>query len=150
VQGSHHGPTTPEKSKVHKAERFAAFANDVLRKEATVARKRGAQPGNTNALKHGFYAKHQRSGEVLDLAGVEGLQDEIGMYRILLRRLFEYADQPEMTLEGWMDILESAGLGFTRLSGLIRVQKLLGSGGGDMAEALSEALKEVTSKYKSG
>jgi hypothetical protein len=128
VQGSHHGPTTPEKSKVHKAERFAAFANDVLRKEATVARKRGAQPGNTNALKHGFYAKHQRSGEVLDLDGVEGLQEE-------------------MTLEGWMDILETAGLGFSRLSGLIRVQKQLGAGGNDVAEALSEALKEVKIKY---
>ena len=34
---------------------------------ASPSRKRGAQPGNTNALKHGFYARAYRSGELNDL-----------------------------------------------------------------------------------
>jgi len=53
-------------------------------------RPRGAQPGNTNALKHGFYAKHFNQLELSDLetALSGGLDNEIEMLRVAQRRTF--------------------------------------------------------------
>ena len=43
-------------------------------------RKRGGQPGNLNALKHGFYAGGMTRDEVKGLARIgEGLMDEINL-----------------------------------------------------------------------
>ena len=43
----------------------------------TAKRNRGAQPGNVNALKHGFYSQQFRNGELADLDSFEdtNLQD---------------------------------------------------------------------------
>ena len=54
-------------------------------------RPRGAPPGNRNALKHGFYARKLKRS---DLSGIEtcddaGLQDEIAMLRVFIRRVIE-------------------------------------------------------------
>ena len=52
-------------------------------------KKRGGQPGNTNALKHGFYTKNFSLAERRGLQATEGvaLGDEIGLLRVLIRRL---------------------------------------------------------------
>ena len=51
-------------------------------------RKRGGQPGNTNALKHGFYADVFNETEIEEIAYVrEGLVDEINLLRVALKRL---------------------------------------------------------------
>jgi hypothetical protein len=54
-------------------------------------RKRGGQPGNTNAIKHGFYAKNFSLAECRGLQATEGvvLGDEIGLLRVLIRRFAE-------------------------------------------------------------
>jgi hypothetical protein len=54
-------------------------------------RKRGGQPGNTNALKHGFYTKNFSLAERRGLQAVEGvvLGDEIALLRVLIRRFAE-------------------------------------------------------------
>jgi hypothetical protein len=46
---------------------------------------RGGQPGNTNALKHGFYSRRFRDIEFsdLDVITVADLQNEIAMMRVL-------------------------------------------------------------------
>ncbi len=51
-------------------------------------KKRGGQPGNTNALKHGFYTKNFSLTERRSLQEIEGvvLSDEIGLLRVLIRR----------------------------------------------------------------
>lgn len=56
-------------------------------------RRRGGQPGNINALKHGFYTRRFTQ---TDLAGVEstdyhGLMEEIAIIRLYARRLIELA-----------------------------------------------------------
>ena len=54
-------------------------------------KKRGGQPGNTNALKHGFYTKQFSITERRGLQEIEGvvLSDEIGLLRVLIRRFAE-------------------------------------------------------------
>lgn len=55
-------------------------------------RKRGAPPGNKNALKHGFYSKSLTEAERLELEkarSVEGLDDEIALLRVKIQSLIE-------------------------------------------------------------
>ncbi len=111
-------------------------------------RKRGGQPGNKNALKHGFYSPGFRPNEAADLEEVAGdihLTDEISMMRVIIRRVFERAEECA-GLEEWSMLLGSLGSASTRLAGLLRTQKLLDGGGSDVADALSQALREVTSE----
>jgi hypothetical protein len=54
-------------------------------------KKRAAQPGNLNALKHGFYTRRVSRS---DLTGLEttqfnGLQAKIDLLRLLTRRLID-------------------------------------------------------------
>jgi hypothetical protein len=55
-----------------------------------MSRNKGAQPGNTNALKHGFYSRFFKEGEVTDLSSLApDLTDEIAMLRVITRRLLD-------------------------------------------------------------
>ena len=108
-------------------------------------RKRGAQPGNMNALKHGFYSRSFRAMEGIDLSCMsEGLVDEIALMRIMVRRVFEAANTENNDLEEWSGLLGTLGLATTRLAYLLKVQKVIAGGNGnDIAAALSEALKDI-------
>ena len=54
-------------------------------------RRRGGQPGNTNAVKHGLYSRKFDPEEVEALSGMqEGLQDEIDLMRVMISRLLDY------------------------------------------------------------
>ena len=53
-------------------------------------RKKGAQPGNCNALKHGFYSRVLTQAELLSLqqaVSVEGLDAEIAILRLKICHL---------------------------------------------------------------
>ena len=53
-------------------------------------RKRGAQPGNQNARKLGFYSKHFTPGQMKQLKGAAALKDlgpEIALLRVKLNSL---------------------------------------------------------------
>ena len=57
-------------------------------------RRRGGQPGNTNAVKHGLYSSKFSPDEAENLTGMrEGLQDEIDLMRVNISRLMEYCEQ---------------------------------------------------------
>lgn len=107
-------------------------------------RRRGGQPGNSNAAKHGFYSKHFKRGELddLDLALDTPLDDEIKMLRVVLRRTFALAED-NTDLEDAVKTLNVLGAAATRLSGLLRTQKLLDGRGGDAALAISQALTDI-------
>lgn len=111
-----------------------------------MVKRRGGQPGNVNAVKHGFYSR--RFGELeakdLDEALVDGLGDEIALMRVMIRRVFEYANDEAGDLEHWTGALSALGAASTRLAGLLRTQKILGVGENDVVGALTAALSEVT------
>ena len=116
---------------------------------AAPRRKRGGQPGNQNALKHGFYSPGFKPTEEMDLAELAGqvdLNDEITMLRVVMRRMFQQVGECEDPAT-WAAALGALGSAATRLAGLLRTQKLLAGGGSDVAEALSAALREVTSEF---
>lgn len=106
--------------------------------------RRGAQPGNLNALKHGFYSRQFQSGELLDLERVRGgdLQDEIDMLRVVMLRtllLSQEYEEPEVM----MKTLGALGLAAVRIIRLMKAQKSLAEGSRDVAQAISQALAEV-------
>jgi hypothetical protein len=116
-------------------------------------RKRGGQPGNQNARKHGFYSAAMRPGEVADLDALEaeGLLDEIALVRVGIRRLFEVAGDSKAPGE-LASALEVIGSASVKLAGLLRTQRMIAGGQSSLSDALSQALGEVcgelTTAYK--
>jgi len=108
-------------------------------------RKVGAQPGNFNALKHGFYSQRFSPLELHDLniAMVDGLDDEIALLRVTIRRVFDLATKEGEDTETWFKALATLGLASTRLADLVRTQKLIKGNSSSVASALSQALGEV-------
>jgi predicted NBD/HSP70 family sugar kinase len=110
-------------------------------------RKRGAQDGNWNAFKHGFYSKRFRPLEIqdLDTALGDGLEDEIALLRVIIRRVFEYADDDDkQTLDQWSKTLNTLGAASTRLAALIRTQQVVSGGGSSVLDLLSEAIGGIS------
>jgi hypothetical protein len=107
-------------------------------------RKRGAQPHNLNALRHGFYSRAFASGEITDLDAqlAQGLQDEITMLRVVTRRVLTLADGAT-DLKTASDALSALGLASTRLAGLLRTQRILGGDGADTTRAIADAINAV-------
>ena len=108
-------------------------------------RPSGGQPGNWNAFKHGFYSRRFRPLELSDLDAIlsEGLTDEIALLRVIIRRVFEFADQDAADLGTWAMSLNTLGSAATRLAGLLRTQHIIYGGCGDIVSVLSEAIGEV-------
>jgi hypothetical protein len=115
-------------------------------------RSRGAQPNNTNAVKHGFYSRQFQHLETsdLDIALLNGLDDEIALLRVIIRRVFEYTNAADQNLETWSTALGTLGSAATRLAHLLRTQKLLGGQDKDYTSSLSQALSEVTKELGYG
>ena len=65
--------------------------------KTSTRKKPGAPEGNWNAFKHGFYSKRFRPLELsdLDTALGDGLEDEIALLRVIIRRVFECANDEE-------------------------------------------------------
>ena len=109
-------------------------------------RKPGAQPNNKNAFKHGFYSRRcqQLEQKELNQSGHD-LEDEIALMKVLMRRVFEAANQEEGDLDMWFKTLSTLGLASTRLAKLLDTQKVLqGDNASEISGALKQALKEVT------
>jgi hypothetical protein len=91
-------------------------------------RQPGAQPGNLNALKHGFYSRRFSDMERLDLEALmeDGLDSEIAMLRVATRRVFDLANGVE-SLEKASELLGTLSMAAGKLSGMLRVRALLGT-----------------------
>ncbi|MDO9546623.1 MAG: hypothetical protein Q7J07_07735 [Pelolinea sp.] len=116
-----------------------------------VKRKSGGQPGNLNSFKHGFYSRRFRGLEIADLGTVltDSLDDEIALVRVVVRRVFELADQEAETLDDWQSALSTLGAASTRLAGLLRTQQMMtgSKGGADIVlQALSESIGIVANE----
>lgn len=115
-----------------------------LRVSTSPRRSRGAQPGNLNALKHGFYAKHFKSDELQALADAtaETLNGEIGLTRIAARRVLGLLDEAR-TPEEKVALLNAISMAAMRVASLLKTKRYLSGDGSDMGAALQEALKDV-------
>jgi len=117
-------------------------------------RRRGAQPGNHNALKHGMYSRATRSDTLGDLDlrsatyAYSGLQAEVEMLHTLIRRMFAMADGVE-SMEEMIEALRAVGMASTRLAVLLRTQRILVGGQDSQAmDLLIQALAEIMEELK--
>jgi hypothetical protein len=111
-------------------------------------RKRGAPPGNTNSLRHGFYSRRFRQVDLKDLEALRpgsGLESEIAALRVALRLLFEsfsVSEAPDVPTA--VSILLALGSTATRIAGLMRTNAILHGGqNSESSSALAQALEEL-------
>jgi len=113
---------------------------------ATPSRKRGAQPKNRNALKHGFYAAVFDPAELSDLETLmtAGIDDEIHAMRVHFRRVMQLAADRDLTYDEAASLLDTAGRASTTLATLLRTKRLISPDtGSDTARAIGDALTAI-------
>jgi len=116
--------------------------------EPAPRRSRGAQPGNTNALKHGLYT---RSFRCLEAARLEGalpgkFEDETELLRVLiLRTMSSLKENPPATPKEHLFALRQVTLAVGRLQSMVRTRRA--SQAVDVAlEALLDELRHLPVK----
>ena len=109
-------------------------------------RKRGGQLGNLNAFKHGLYSKQFQKRELLDLEEAGNLQEEIGMMRVMTRRLLEMARGCKDMVD-LISVLSALGLASTSVAGLMKTQKFLGGNRDRLDDLIDNLLDEVTKDW---
>jgi hypothetical protein len=109
------------------------------------ARRRGGQPGNTNALTHGFYSPRFRAADLADLDQCQfsGLKDEITMLRVYTRRVIELSSEVDNFDDG-LSLLRALSLASVAMTRLIKTQQAIGPNPMDeLNAALKEAFEEL-------
>jgi hypothetical protein len=108
---------------------------------ATPKRKPGAQPGNANALRHGFYAKSFTEAEMCRLdKDIEGeFIDEIALARTNAARLAELLkDYHNMSLEDFVSASNALNNYLERIQSLSRSQRFMYRNQTTLEQALEE------------
>ena len=104
-------------------------------------RKRGAQPGNSNALKHGLYARYFTQTERDDLEQHEVLDSEIDMLRVAIQRLFSRtANADEKTLTASLNALARASASLARL---IEANRKMSGKENDFVQIINLAVSQI-------
>jgi len=110
-------------------------------------KKRGGQPGNTNALKHGFYTNNFSLAERQGLEATKEivLADEIALLRVLIRRFSgQVLASQGVPLNESAQHLAVISEAMLRLASLLRTNHMLGgSETGDLTQELSLVLAEI-------
>ena len=101
-------------------------------------RKRGGQPGNLNALKHGRYSRRLREPEA-----ETDLDEEIVLLRTLLRRVSKMAGASDVDLATLLKAVNVIGATSDRLERLKRMQKEFSDANIDVEAAILQAIREV-------
>ncbi len=110
--------------------------------------RRGAPLGNTNALKHGFYSRSFRQIDCTDLDQVRfsGLEDEITMLRVFIRRLTDLSQHIETFPEA-LSLLRVLSLASISLTRLITTQNVItarsGHGELESVPGVAKALEDL-------
>lgn len=114
----------------------------------TPRRNRADQMKNVNALKSRLYdpALDDEEFDALDLNPVMSIQDEIGVMRILIRRVMMLAKGID-TLDEAISALGALGSASTQLASLLRSQKALADDPGRTTDTISQALSEVMREF---
>ena len=116
-------------------------------------RKRGGQPGNTNALKHGLYAGIFKKDELTALASVSSLDltPEAELLRVAIRRTMEAIDREgeNLAFSEQVACLRTLTLSLTCLSRLARSAGPVSTLRSQLDQALQEALQRID-PYETG
>jgi hypothetical protein len=125
------------------------------RHKPPTGRKHGAQPGNKNAEKHGFYSRRFNTDENGRLSTDDrfAVEDELDLLRVCMDRLtaelsFEPVHIKDMqgntTRDGhYLGQLNTLATMTEKIAGLIRTHYLTRGKGGTLEQGILEALEEV-------
>jgi hypothetical protein len=108
-------------------------------------RQRGAQPGNHNAYRHGFYAKSFTAPEMQGLdSNVKGeFHDEINLARVSASHLAELMkDYKHMPLQDFVSASNALNNYLDRIQSLSRAQRFIYQNQTTVEKALDE-LKDI-------
>jgi hypothetical protein len=118
-------------------------------------RKKGGQPANQNAVKHGFYSDQFTPEELALIAAFvqdPTVDDEIWMQRVLNRRLLQYMSAAEaqdepLALETLVKVAEALAQGTGRVARLLRDRRALSGEAADgLVNAIAAALDEFATE----
>jgi hypothetical protein len=111
----------------------------------TPPRRRGAPPGNHNALKHGFYTTRFKKADLTAYQTAEftGLAEEIALLRIYIRRVVELGVGVDQLAQS-INTLRALSLAIACLNRLVKTQVLLASSDDEISIAIREVLDELT------
>jgi len=124
-------------------------------KSKPTGRKSGAQPGNKNAMRHGFYAQRFTADQNnrLDQQKPVDVQSEIALIRICIEKLrdelnFEAAyltdaQKNETRDDHYLKALNTLAIMTQSLSTLVRTQHLVHGKTGDVQDSILRALEEL-------
>ncbi len=125
------------------------------------ARRRGAQAGNKNALRHGFYAKQFKAEEIqrLDEQEPTDVKAEIELLRVMLDRLTDQLDfdpvyqpgkdengapiQTQIRDDHYLKQLNTMTLIAQSIATLARTDHLIHGKTGSVQDAILQALEEL-------
>lgn len=134
--------------------RHPCFKSNEKKKKAS-ARKPGAQPGNKNALKHGFYAERFTKEETrrLDATDKIDVTSEIALLRVSIDRLTEELDFDKIVHtdsngnksrdDHYLKALNTLAIMTQSLSTLTRTHYLIRGKSGDVHDTILRALEEL-------
>lgn len=100
-----------------------------------------------------FYEQAFKPADADDLeaAASHGLQDEVWLLRVYIRRVVEMADAGgEPSLAQAILALDKLGIAAIRLAKLLMTQQALGKGQDDFAATLNQALDDVIADLQKG
>ena len=105
-------------------------------------RPRGGQPGNLNALKHGFYSSYFKENEIDAIQGLpyDDLREEIAALRVIIRRILQLATEIEDVNTG-LRLLSTLSGAAAQLSGLVKAQAVMQQS--ESEESFEEALRQA-------
>jgi hypothetical protein len=108
---------------------------------STSKRKRGGQPGNSNALRHGFFSRSFTRAELHDLdENVKGeFVDEIALARVNASHLAELLkDYKNISLDDYVSASNALNNYLDRIQSLSRAQRFMYRNQTTLEQALAE------------
>jgi len=113
-------------------------------------RRRGAPPGNHNAVKHGFYSSEFKAADLSALAKCDfiGLEEEISLLRLFIRQVLSRSAE----IEDFSQLLEALRVVSLASSSLARLVKtnifVASSSSGEASQAIKQALEQIGHKLE--
>jgi hypothetical protein len=107
-------------------------------------KKRGGQPNNRNALKHGFYARGFDRAILKDLTIRDPqLDDEILLLRVFIRRVYERTQRSDSSAED-INTLRALALASLTIGRLIKINQGFEPNHNDIfSQAMEEAIAQI-------
>ncbi len=110
-----------------------------------MTKKKGAQPGNVNALKHGLYSDRFTLQERTKLLNIDkSLNSEIDLLRVMIDRyISSFTSIENPTQSNYLEVITNLSLVMIRLASLIRTEMLLPKPKTGITDLIDQALSEI-------